>query len=484
MKITDFLSIKLLLISTFALFLLTCCESNNSDDLGENFGYANAENAIAQKVSMELKINETVEKTFNFIARRKVSEDVIISYKYDESLREIINGKIEKDYPVFPQSLINLSKETVTILSREMNSDEITIQITNDLDVLEENKEYIIPLKANVIQGDLIIPEKDSYIAFIVKVLGDKTDKSTGIKIFSCMEINHANPLNHLNFKLKNSDKYLFDAVILFSANMHYNHNTKKVQISLNEQNRFLFANIEKYVKPLQDEGIKVLFGLTPHGALDGLANPAGISNLTNEECKRFALEIKKFNDKFGLDGILLDDEYGYNTADGPGDPSVLFPQWSYEASSRLAYEIKQVMPDKLVTIYSFSYLGAMVEVEGVKPGAFVDYVLPDYYDITDYTQRFEGIPKKRAGYWSINLQQPWWQGVKNDLKKLREDGYGANMVYGLDPRDLGSNSTQLKTLKDLTTILFDDELVYTDNVYESDWSHLSGEGHKEWTEE
>ncbi len=480
MKITDFLSIKPLLISILALLSLTCCESDNSDDLGINYGYANAENAVAQKVSMELKINETLDKTFNFIARRKVTENVTISYQYDKSLGEVINARMQKNYPVFPQSLIKLSKETVTIPSGEIESDEITMQITNDLSVLEENKEYIIPLKANIVEGNLTIPEKDSYISFIVKVLGDKTDKSTGIKIFSCMEINHHNPLNHLNFKLKNSDKYLFDAVILFSANMHYNHNTKKVQISLNEQNRFLFKNIEKYVRPLQEEGIKVLFGLTPHGALDGLANPAGISNLTNEECKRFAMEIKKFNDKFGLDGIFLDDEYGYNTADGQGDPSVLLPTWSYDASSRLAYEIKQVMPDKLVTVYTYMYLGAMVEVEGVKPGGFIDYILPDYYVPLDYTQYFEGVPRERAGVWSINLQQLWWQGVEEDLKKLRKDGYGANMVYGLNPEDL----TQLETLETLTTILFDDELVYTDNIYESDWSHLSGEGHKEWTEE
>lgn len=484
MKITNFLSIKPLIISAIAFFLLTCCENDNDDNFGKNYGYANAENAIAQKVSMELSIDETVEKTFNFIARRKVTEDVIISYKYDASLSESINAKTGKDYPVFPQSLINLSKETVTVPSGQMESDEITIQITNNLDVLEENKEYIIPLKASIIQGDIAIPEKDSYIAFIVKVLGDKTNKSTGIKIFSCIEINHYNPLNHLNFKLKNSEKYLFDAVILFSTNMHYNHKTKKVQISLNEQNRFLFANIEKYVKPLQEEGIKVLFGLTPHGALDGLANPAGISNLTNEECKKFALEIKKFNDHFGLDGIFLDDEYGYNIADGYGDPGVLLPEWSYEASSRLAYEIKQIMPDKFVTVYTYQSLGSMVEVEGTKPGNFVDYIFPDYYVYYDYTQGFEGLPRERAGIWSINLQQPWWTGVEENLKKLRNDGYGANMVYGLDPEDLGPSSQQLEILEDLTRTLFDDELVYTDIVYKSDWSHLSGEGHKEWTEE
>lgn len=466
---------KILLITAFAIFFATSCNDNEDDSLGPLYGYASSENAIAQKVNLELKMEQSVERKFNFVSRRKAAEDIDISYQYDASLVDVINKKLNKNYIAYVPESFSLSKDIVTIKSGNMVSDSITIDIKYN-ETMEMGKEYIIPLRASVKKGELIIPEKDSYIAFIVKSLGDNTEKSTGIKVFSCMEINNENPLNHLNYKLKNSDKYLFDVVILFSTNVHYNHKTKKVQISLNEQNRFLFDNIDKYVKPLQDVGIKVIFGLTPHGALDGLSNPVGISNLTDDACREFALEIKRFTDHYGLDGIFLDDEYGYNKGDGPGDPSVLLPTWSYEASSRLAFEIDKVMPDKIVSIYAYSYLGQMVNVEGKEPGTFVDYVLPDYGDSRDYSEMYKGVPMSGLGINSINL--PGWN-IENQMKQLRERGFGANMVYGLK----ANYSSHNESLEILTKALFDDELVVKDEYYKSDWSHLSGEKHKNWSD-
>lgn len=478
MKKNDYIQLlTLLFFSIFILSFSTSCNDKDDDSLGLLYGYASAENAVAQKVNMQIKEGYVLEKKLNFVLRRKALEDVEVSYQYDASLVEEINSKYKKEYQAYPEDLVNLSGETVTVKSGDISSDSLTVKIQYG-EAMEMGKEYVVPFKATVKKGDVVIPGKDSYIAIVVKSLGNNTEKSTGIKIFSCMEINNANPLNHLNFKLKNSDKYLFDVVILFSTNVHYNHKTKKVQISLNEQNRFLFDNIEKYVRPLQKEGMKVLFGLTPHGALDGLANPVGIANLTDDACRNFALELKKFNDYYGLDGLFLDDEYGYNKADGAGDPAVLLPSWSYESSSRLAFEIKKAMPDKITAIYAFNTLQRMVDVEGKKPGDFIDYVLPDYGVTFDYTKSFEGTTKENVGIYSINLENMLWQPEKN-LKKLRDEGYKANMVYALKP----SGSYQANTLKLLTKELFDDELVIKDEPYESDWSHLSGEGHKNWTD-
>lgn len=478
MKTNNYIQLfKLLLISTFVMFSATSCNDDEDNSLGPLYGYASSKNAVAQKVNMELRSKKSIENKFNFVSRRKVTEDIDISYQYDASLADVINKKLNKNYIAYVPESFTLSKDIVTIKSGNTASDSISIDIKYN-ETMELGKEYIIPLRASVKKGNLIIPEKDSYIAFIVKYIGENTEKSTGIKIFSCMEINHDNPLNHLNYKLKNSDKYLFDAVILFSTNVHYNHKTKKVQVSLNEKNKFLFDNVDKYVKPLQDAGIKVIFGLTPHGALDGLANPVGISNLTNDACREFALELKKFTDHYNLDGIFLDDEYGYKTSDGPGDPSVLHPTWSYEASSRLAFEIKKVMPDKITAIYAFSYLGQMVSVEGKQPGDFVDYVLPDYTDNRDYSEMFKGVPKSGLGINSIDLGL-WYFNLEDMLKEVRSRGFGANMVYGLK----AENPSHTETLKTLTEILFDDELVVKGEFHPSDWGHLSGEGHKNWSD-
>lgn len=49
------------------------------------------------------------------------------------------------------------------------------------------------------------------------------------IKLFSFTEVNDTNPLNNLNFTLKNSGKPLVDMVVLFSANINYDAATDKV---------------------------------------------------------------------------------------------------------------------------------------------------------------------------------------------------------------------------------------------------------------
>ncbi|MFT4221961.1 BT_3987 domain-containing protein [Dysgonomonas sp.] len=492
MKKYDFLFIKTILLCLLVICFIPGCKDDDSVINKDMPGYVFAEGAVAQIINKEVKEGESEKQGVAFKLRAKTDGDVEISFGYDELLVRYVNDKKKKDYVAFPQDLVSFSKQEVTVRAGEISSDSIELIIKYGK-ALEKNKEYLIPIKASVKKGAVLVPEKDSYLAIVVKPIVDNTVKTTGIKIFNCVEINNINPLNSLDFKLKESGKYLFDAVILFSPNMHYNHKTKKVQISLNEKNRFLFDNAEKYIKPLQDEGIKVLFAMTPHGKLDGLANPAGISNLTDEACRDFALELKKFNDKFGLDGVFLDDEYGYNYADGKGDPGVLLPQWSPNASSRLAYEIKKAMPDKWVVIYAYHYLVRMTKTEGKLPGEFVDYILPDYYITDDFSERYEGLPKERMGYFSMNFGNTWFrESFVPGFEDLRAKGYGANMVYDIDPTKSSfkgkpawgqNDQSQLEILQDLAKTLFDEDLDYNDDVYKSDWSHLSGEGHKEWSE-
>lgn len=485
MKKTNYiLSLKSLLMSALVILCVTSCEDDKVD-LGENYGFAYSQEAIAQKINMELEEEKTIDKSFNFVLRREAVEEVQVSYKYDETLIDVINKKANKNYKVFPKELYTLTKEEVSILPGKTLSDSVKLNIKYGKG-LEENVEYIIPLKATVLKGNISIPEKDSYLAFIVKVPLNSTKKSTGIKIFNCVEINRINPLNSLNFKLKNSDKYLFDAVILFSANMQYNDKTKKLHLSLNPKNKYLFDNADKYIKPLQDAGMKVVFGILPHHTA------AGLANMTDAGCKQFAQEIKKFNDTYGLDGVFLDDEYGYK---GTGDPSVLLPQVDINASSRLAYEIKKIMPDKWVTIYAYSNLIAMAAVDNKYPGEFIDYILPDYGVRGDFSNYYYGLPKMRTGQFSMNfsnlapLKLPFPY-----LKELRDNGYGANMTYDVDPTKtsfkerennmwFGELPSQLEVLEFLTESLFDDELIFNEKVYQSEWSHLDGDP-KEWTGE
>lgn len=466
MKKDDYILPLKYLLLVFVVLCFTNCEKDK-DDLGELYGYANSANSTWQKVNLTLPLNASTQKQFNFSLRRKATETVEISFSYDASLIEQINKQSKKEYLPFPEDLFTLSNSSVTIFPDNQQSDSITISIKNEAK-LEEGKEYVIPLKASVLKGKIEVPEKDSYIAFIVKAIGDNVDKSTGIKLFSCMEINDSNPLNHLSYKTKREDKFLFDCVILFSVNMLYSDDTRSVHLALNPQNKFLFDNADKYIKPLQDEGIKVVFSILPHHTA------AGLTTLTDATCKKFALELKRFNDTYGLDGVFLDEEY----VKGSGDPSVVLPGSSKEAASRLAYEIKEAMPDKLTLIYVYGgFRAGLVDVEGKKPGDFVDYLFPDYSDGSwDPTPFFEGVPRSRAGIYSTALGRA--PAHASSMQKLRSDGFGANMIYGLG--EYGDGVGQLMSIS--AQVLFDDELVHDGKSYPSEWAHLAGGDPEIWT--
>ena len=119
-----------------------------------------------------------------------------------------------------------------------------------------------------------------------------------------------------------------------------------------------------------------------------------------------------------------------------------------------------------------------MVDVEGSKPGSFVDYVLPDYGDPFDYTEDFEGIARENVGMFSIKLPDAQWD-LEENLRKLRKEGHKTNMVCGLR----GEGAQQTETLEVLVKELFDDELVIKGEPYETEWSHLSDEDHKNWSD-
>ena len=160
--------------------------------------------------------------------------------------------------------------------------------------------------------------------------------------VFSCIEVNNVNPLQHLNFKLEKSNKYYFDAVILFSSNINFSKKEDVVYIHNNENVQPILNNWEHYIKPLKDRGIKVLLSIL--GNHDG----SGLANLDDERAQQFAKAIADTLDKYDLDGVFFDDEYSeYNKGlKGQGYKGFLDAP-SYEAASRLAYETKKAIGRK-----------------------------------------------------------------------------------------------------------------------------------------
>ena len=56
------------------------------------------------------------------------------------------------------------------------------------------------------------------------------------------------------------------------------------------------------------------------------------------------------------------------------------------------------------------------------------------------------------------------------NLQSLRTNGYGAHMIFAMDPYRLNYSYSQLPALKMIAEELFDDELEVDDNFYKKDW--------------
>lgn len=393
-------------------------------------------------------------RTFSLSARtsKAASGDIKVTFTYDTSVLAEYNSGQETEVAAFPQGNVTLSDNgAVTIASGSLESRPLAVTVTA-AEGIDPSAIYAIPLKISVSNGVM----KDNAGGYVVLVQDctafPGTEKfyngTPGMKIVGVIEVNDHNPLNVMGFTMKDSGKQFFDMVVLFSANINFNAATGNVYISRNENVQAILDNRDKYIKPLQARGIKVILGLL------GNHDISGVSTMSNERNRRFAQEVKMLCDAYELDGVFLDDEYTkYQDAASTAIPGFHGP--SYEASSRMAYEIKKAQPERLVLAYKYYGLARGVEIDGMQPGQFFDYVLNDYMDSTDPTATFGGLLQSQAGNGSWNCTDAdwtkarWFPGVSTTLRDsngnvtgylpyndrfnlttMREQGYGALMIY------------------------------------------------------
>ncbi len=385
-----------------------------------------------------------------------VSAAVTLQLNYQADALTQFNQTHGTDYELFPENLVTIPA-TVELAKGAKQSSAIAVSVKTDA-ALETGKTYAIPvhLSANnavvkaTAEGDYMILVRD------LTALPD-ANKSTGIQIISCMEANNTNPLNNMIYTLKGSGKQLIDQVILFSSNINYNVETGRVYIFHNNNIQHMLDNREKYIKPLQDRGIKVLLSIL------GNHDQAGVANLSKETAKYVAQEIKANCDAYGLDGVFFDDEY--SSYPNPIPPGFVSP--SSAGAARLIYESKKAMPDKLVEVYVWSTTSSLPSVDGEEPGQWMDYALQDYGRGGDLSGNYPGLPKSGMAQLSSEYAQGRFCS-ESGLQSIRNDGYGAHMIFAMDP--YRSNSARQRShLETIARTLYDDELVVGE-PFPKDW--------------
>ncbi|HSK80665.1 MAG TPA: glycosyl hydrolase family 18 protein [Thermoanaerobaculia bacterium] len=172
-------------------------------------------------------------------------------------------------------------------------------------------------------------------------------------------------------------------------------------------------------VQYLQSKGLTVLLTIT-----NGW-QPVGWSEFTSEsDAMDFASYLKTdVVDKYGLDGIDIDDEYSTGT---PNDTSLVM----------VTTLMRQIMPDKIISKalwqdyeYFKSTWNGHTLAGNLSYGAEMSYGGSPQSRLEPYTNLGLGKDQLSLGFWS---GQPSPDPDRN-VQWLKENGYGGVMIFGFE---------------------------------------------------
>lgn len=399
---------------------------------------------------------------FSLSQKPRKGVDVVI--EVDPAYRETYNAERGTDFELFPGEVTIAMDGKLLLAPDETRSVNVGITIEGN-EELQEDVTYMIPLRATSKTEGITLSDQASHAVYLVKDLRSLADTHKGpdaMKTVLYFEVNDTNPLNALEFYMKDSGKLFFDEVVLFSANINYNAETGRVYVYNNPNVQFLLDNNEQFLQPLRKRGMKVILGIL------GNHDESGVAQLSEVGAKQFAAELAAYCKAYNLDGVGFDDEYSnYPDLNNP-----LFTSPSSAAAARLLYETKRAMPDKTVMVY---YLGNIYSnipaVDGVQPNEFVDYAVADYGGAA---APMAGMTVKDCSGMSIELNRGTGDSSESTARSRKNAGYGYYMFFALG----GTNSlvnnfysykSQVSRCQSAAKGLYEDELLMPEYYYKKD---------------
>lgn len=420
-----------------------------------------------QTVDVEFRDNKQVPMVIN--STKPASKAHNVQFAYDATALDEFNKTHGTELVAIPESFVQFENGGIAALQQgETQSQPVQMTLTSD-GSLDHEATYAVPVRVTTTTGT--VAASSATRIYVVRdltalpdchktVLDEEGNEVDGVKIFSCMEVNDTNPLNNLRYTLKNSGKYMVDALIIFSGNINYDPDRACVYFNANPNVQALLDNREKYLKPLQDRGMKVIMGVMCNH------DRACIANLGPEAAKLFAKELKALCDAYQLDGIFWDDEY----CSPLNPPPPGFDERSSAAWSRLAYEVWNLQPDRWNIAYGYSNTSSAIAINGVEPGTYISYYLPDYGSwYSDVSEEFPGMTLSQMGGCSMEFAQGRWYATETTLRNMRNDGYGAMMVFAMDPYRENADGQDAAMAK-LAKAFYNDEVVIDPTKYPKDW--------------
>lgn len=264
------------------------------------------------------------------------------------------------------------------------------------------------------------------------------------------------------------SGKSVFDIAVLFGANIDNKHEkdieAKWKDLPDTDENRKLKADelAEAYklpidpvvgmnpqvtaqlndrlseIKSLQEQGTAVLLTILGNHTLAGWR---AFENL--EQARVFATRLAEVINRYGLDGVEIDDEYSsYDKTEHKGQSYTK----DYEQSTLLAVQaLRELLPDKIIA-YSF-YNGAhqsqirYSDSHGKRMDHYVDY----FWEMTYWNYDCNRIASDIEDYWKGHMERSLYSlGAQLSTEVAsadarvscnRQKGYpGGNMIFGVAP--------------------------------------------------
>lgn len=253
-------------------------------------------------------------------------------------------------------------------------------------------------------------------------------DKSPKIMVY--VETNDVNPLNALCWEM-NGEKFI-DILNLFASNIHKDSdgyptvylNDKLTRILEPDPNNPTTTGFHKYVKPLQEEGIKVC--MTSLGDWQGI----GVANLTPEMADRYADILVYCVDRYGLDGINFDDEYANYS-------STIYNSYSHVIKAlRAKLDAKFGAGNKLITVFQW---GNYSQID-VTAGGMIDYADHGTFgtNIFKTSSSIMGVTNDRWMPQAINIGYSYGSlylpQITNRSSQTANGNYAGIMMFNLRP--------------------------------------------------
>lgn len=437
-----------------ALTLLISCSSEKSEPSIESIGVE----LITSQGDQELRVdNDRCSITLHLTTEQSISRDIVaqLTIKSEPAASYPILDGIK--YGIVPEQAVTLSKESITISSGSLESD--TVEITIDPQALEYNLHHLLTIVAQI--------EGLEPLYATIEIIRPNLKSPRQILFF---EVNNCNPLNALEYKMEDGSQ-LFDAVVLFAANINYDSENDKVYLSNNPNVQALLDQSDVYLQPLRQRGIKVLLGLL------GNHDAAGVAQLSSWGAEMWAKDVALACKEYKLDGVVLDDEYSKS----PDTNNKWFTSHSAKAGARVAYELKRAMQlecywPTYVGIYEYGALYNLPEVVAYgkrhPQSEYIDILIPDY----GYTSQPYGDLSIDCCT-AISLEMNRGDKLRSDYTTaIKEQGYGWCMWFGFDPSGSGGVKSNLEYAMEQFEVaaegFYGKKMAQPENVY-----HKIGEG-------